>query len=308
VEEAPLLAPDRRAGGLLGIGQVSLDRVVCVDRLPRPGEKRTLRSEHSLPGGQVATALVAAQRLGAACTFAGVVGDDEAGERAVAPFDAAGISLEHLHRLREVASRQALVLVEEETGERSILERRPEALRLPVPPLPPARVAEAAVVLVDLEHPEASAWAAEVARGADVPVLVDADRVSDAALSIHRMADFPMISKGFAEELSSDSSHIGALRALRGPRTRIAVVTRGARGSLALWEDRVLETPTLETPVVDTTGAGDVFRGAFAWALTDGRGPSDALAVANIAAALSCRGLGAQGALPTREEIDARLG
>jgi hypothetical protein len=81
-------------------------------------------------------------------------------------------------------------------------------------------------VLVDLEHPEASAWAAEVARGADVPVLVDADRVSDAALSILRMADFPMISKGFAEELSSDSSHIGALRALRGPRTRIAVGVR----------------------------------------------------------------------------------
>lgn len=308
MDEPPLLAPDRRTGSLLGIGQISLDRVVQVDRLPRPGEKRRVLAEQTLPGGQVATALLAAARLGVRCAFAGAVGDDEAGVRAAAPLAEAGISLEHLRRLSSVASREALVLVEEGSGERSILERRPGGLRLPVPPVPGAEVAAAGLLLVDCEHLEAARWAAGEARAAGVPVVVDADRASEPVLELLRSVDFPIVSMGFADEISRGFSLPDALRALRGPRTRLAVVTCGARGSLALYGERVIQTPTLETRVVDTTGAGDVFRGAFAWALLTGRGPSDALEAANAAAALSCRGLGAQGALPSVEEIESRLG
>jgi sugar/nucleoside kinase (ribokinase family) len=306
VAEAPLLAADRRAGGLLGIGQISLDRVLRLDALPAPGEKRRVLSERLLPGGQVATALLAARRLGADARFAGAIGGDEAGERASAPLADAGIDLRHLVRVEGVPSRTASVLVDEQSGERCVLERRAPALALPVPPLPDAELAEAALVLLDLEHPEAARWALETAAAADVPVLLDVDRASETALALLREAALPVVSESFARELAAGSAE-ATLAALGGPRTQLAVLTRGERGSLALCGDLVIETPGLAVRAVDTTGAGDVFRGALAWAALDGRGPRAALAFANAAAALSCRAPGAQGALPAREEVEARL-
>jgi sugar/nucleoside kinase (ribokinase family) len=307
MDEAPLLTADRRTGDLLGIGQISLDRVLRVDGLPGPGEKRRVLSERTLPGGQIATALLAAARLGAPCRFVGAIGADEAGERALAPLVDAGIGLAHLTRIDGLASRSALVLVDEHSGERSILERRPPALELPLPPLPSQQLTRAGLLLLDLEHPQAAGWAQTEARAAGVPSLVDADQVSDAAIALLRSAGFPTVSESFARELHGDDP-VRTLRALAGPETRLAVVTRGARGSVALSGDLVIETPAPAVRVVDTTGAGDVFRGALAWALLAGRGPQAALTFANAAAALSCRGAGAQGALPTHGEIESRLG
>ena len=292
---------------LLGIGQISLDRVGRVERLPRRGEKCSLESEHQLPGGQIATALLAAARLGASARFVGAVGDDPAADLALAPLVAAGIDTRDVQRVVGAPTRQAWVLVERASGERTILERRAEALALPIPPLDPAVVAGARLLLLDTQHLEAAHWAADVARSAGVPVLLDADRPSDGVLALLRKVDFPIVSLGFAEEFSSDASLVETLRALSGTATRMAVITRGARGSLAWIGDRVIQTPAPPIDVVDTTGAGDVFRAAFACALLAGRDEERALDEANVAGALSCRALGAQGALPTRDEVDARL-
>jgi sugar/nucleoside kinase (ribokinase family) len=306
MSEPPLLAADRRAGALLGIGQVSLDRVLRVEQLPAPGEKRRVLSERALPGGQVATSLLAAARLGAPGRFVGVIGADDAGERATGPLIDAGIDLRHLRCLEGVPSRTATVLVDEQSGERCVLERRAPALALPVPPLPADELAQAPLVLLDLEHLEAARWTLEVAADADVPVLLDVDRASESALALLREAALPVVSESFARELAAGSAE-QTLAALRGPRTRLAILTRGDQGSLALSGDLVIETPALGVRVVDTTGAGDVFRGALAWASLAGRGPQAALAFANAAAALSCRAPGAQGALPSLGEVESRL-
>lgn len=298
--EAPLLPARSGAADfdLLGLGQISLDRVGVVERLPVAGEKTVLQAEHLLPGGQVATAVLAAARLGLRCALAAALGSDEAGERALAPLREAEIDTSRVRRLEGVASRQAWVLVERRSGERTILERREAALRLPPDALSADDLAQTRVLLVDLEHVEATQRAAALARSAGIPVVLDADRASEAAISIAREVDFPIVSQGFAEEFSSDGSLEAALRELSGPHTRMAVVTRGEQGSLALFEGRVLETRAPRVEVIDTTGAGDVFRGGFVWALVRGLSAQNALAQANAMAAASCRGLGAQGALP----------
>ncbi len=259
-----------------------------------------LQSEQLLPGGQVATALLAATGLGLRCALAGAVGDDEAGQLALAPLQRAGIDTSRVLRVEGVSSRQAWVLVERIGGGRTIFERLDEGLRLPSETLTPDDVAHARVLLLDLEHPDASLRAAAHARSAEIPVVLDADRVTEAAIAIAREVDFPIVSLGFAEEFSSDGSLETALRELCGPRTRMAVVTRGEHGSTALFEDRILETPAPRVVPVDTTGAGDVFRGTFAGSLLRGFGPRRSLAEANAMAAESCRGLGSQGALPGR--------
>ena len=297
---APLLPPRKGSHDvdLRGLGQVSLDRVGVVEQLPEPGGKAALLAEHELPGGQVATALLAAAGLGLRTALHAAVGDDEEGRRALAPLARAGVDLAGVHTLPGVPSRCAWVLVERARAERRVLEQRDPALVLPAERSPDTELAGTRLVLLDLEHPAAARATAERAAAAGVPVLLDADRATPEALEIARMVDFPIVSEGFADTSSSGGSHEEVLRALSGPKTRMAVVTRGARGSLALCDGRFLETPAPVAQVVDTTGAGDVFRGAFAWALLQGESAEGVLIAANAQASASCAGLGAQGALP----------
>jgi sugar/nucleoside kinase (ribokinase family) len=286
---------------LLGLGQISQDRVGVVERLPAAGEKVALHAEHLLAGGQVATALLTAARLGLRCALAGAVGDDEAAERALAPLRSGGVDTSRVRRLEGISSRQAWVLVERASGERTILEKREARLRLPAETLTAEDLARTRILLVDLEHPEAAQRAAALARSAGVPVILDAERATEAAIGLAREVDFPIVSRGFAEEFSSDVSLEEALRGLCGPHTRMAVVTCGERGSVALFHGRRLQTPAPPVDVVDTTGAGDAFRGAFAWSLVRGLPAEQVLATANAVAAASCGALGAQGALPTED-------
>jgi sulfofructose kinase len=292
------VAPD-----LVGVGQISLDHVASVRVMPAPGGKGELGVTRELPGGQVATALRAARRLGLRCALAGAVGADAAGEAALAALRAEGVELSGVCCLAGVPTRQARVLVEPGSGERTIFELRDPDLVLP-PPALPGVIEAARALLVDLEHPQAALDAVARASRAGIPSLLDVDRATPIALELVRNAEYPIVSEGFANELSGTTSHRQLLSELAGPRTQIAVITRGARGSLAWVGGRVVETPARSVDVRDTTGAGDVFRGAFAWALLVGHAPERILALANSAAAWSCQALGAQGALPTRAQVE----
>jgi sugar/nucleoside kinase (ribokinase family) len=119
------------------------------------------------------------------------------------------------------------------------------------------------------------------------------------------LADFPIVSQGFAERAYGTVDRALEQMALQG--ARLPVVTLGPRGSLALHAGRVLASPAPPVAVVDSTGAGDVFRGAFAWGLLQGLEAAALLRIANGAAALSCVGLGAQGGIPDSSRLRAFL-
>jgi ribokinase len=122
-------------------------------------------------------------------------------------------------------------------------------------------------------------------------------------------ADFPIVSESFCTDSSdphsaSEDASVAWLARLGAGRARMAVVTLGARGALGMCAGEILEQPAIDVTAVDTTGAGDVFRGAFAWALLRGADARRALALAAAAGALACRGQGAQGSLPTASELE----
>jgi sugar/nucleoside kinase (ribokinase family) len=291
---------------LLGVGQVSLDRVGTVSHWPvRSGAKLALEDEALLPGGQIATALLAATRLGLRCAFVGAVGDDAAAAQALAPLAAAGIRCDAVRRIAGAATRQAWVLCERATGERTVLERRDPALRLSPDDVPVDAIEQASALLVDAEHAEASLRALRTARRAGTLALCDVERADAASRAIVAEVDFPIVSSGFADEISSGDC-VAALRGF-GSAARMAVVTRGEQGALALHLGEVHEVPALRIQALDTTGAGDVFRGAFAFGVLDGRSARDVVALACAAAGLACLGRGAQGALPELAEVEARL-
>jgi sulfofructose kinase len=292
---------------LLGLGQASIDHVGTVDGLPPLGGKTAMLAYELLPGGQVATAMLAAARLGLRASYVGSVGSDVAGDLVLAPLAGAGVDVTGVRRVPGASTRLAVILVDRATGERTVLGFRDPRLRLRAADAPTVRVSDARCLLVDAEDPEASLAAAAAARRVGVPVVADVDAGGAGVEALLAATDFPLVSRSFAETFGLDGTVRSGLRRLLDLGAKLAVATLGDRGSLALGRDREIAAAAFPIAPRDTTGAGDVFHAAFAWGLLEGLDGEPLLRAANAAAALSCRGLGAQGGLPTRAELDAFL-
>jgi sugar/nucleoside kinase (ribokinase family) len=292
---------------LLGIGQCSVDHVCTVEGLPRLGGKQGMLAYQLLPGGQVATALLAAARLGLRGAFVGTAGSDPGAAIALAPLEAAGIELAGVRRVTGAATRLAVILVDRASGERSVLGYRDPRLRLRAADVPEARIARARCLLLDGEDPEVAAQAARAARANGVPVVLDVDAGGAELEPLLAAADFPVVSRSFAETFGGDGRVRSGLARLTSLGARMAVATLGEHGCLARLGEQEIASPGFAIAPRDTTGAGDVFHAAFAWGLLEGLAPEPLLRAANAAAALSCRALGAQGGLPTRAELAAFL-
>ena len=160
------------------------------------------------------------------------------------------------------------------------------------------------VLHIDAQDVELSTWAAGVAQEAGIPVVLDADTPGPGLEALLRRVDFPIVSHEFAEKYFGSEDPRESLRGLAALGARFAVVTMGDRGAIGEGGAGVIESPAFQVAARDTTGAGDVFHAAFIFGLLEGMSGARILRVANAAAAMNCRALGAQGSLPSREEID----
>ena len=302
----PLLEPaPGRPFDLLGVGECSLDHVLRVAALPPPGGKAAATDWCERPGGQVATAVLAATRLGLRTAYAGVVGDDSAAAQALAPLRAAGVDLSRVQVVSGARTRAAVIAVEQGSGERAVLGYRDPRLAQRSAALAALEPEAARLLLLDASDPAAALALARRARARGTAVILDLDTPSAEAEQLLALADFPIVSSGFAEFAYGTAS--SALERMAALGARLPVVTLGARGSMALRAGREIASPAARAAVADTTGAGDVFRGAFAWGLLQALDAEPLLRAANAAAAWSCAGLGAQGALPDAAQLQAFL-
>lgn len=307
----PALWEERRVGtprvDVIGIGQSSLDHVCVVDGLPAFAGKAGIERYRRLPGGQVATAMLACARLGLRAAFVGAVGDDEAAEVVLAPLRAAGVDVSEVRVAPGTPTQLAVILVDRASGERTVLWHRDRALSIQPGHLQRATITSARLLHLDGGDPAAGTWAARVARDAGIPVMLDVDTPAPGLSELLPFVDFPIVSQGFAETYFGSADPRDALGALVASGARMAVVTLGAIGALARIGETTLASAAFRVPVRDTTGAGDVFHAAYAYAVLARLGPERVLRVANAAAAMSNRFLGAQGGLPTRPELEAFL-
>jgi sugar/nucleoside kinase (ribokinase family) len=292
---------------LLGLGQCSIDHVCTVEGLPRFAGKESMLAYELLPGGQVATALLAGARLGLRGAFVGAIGSDPAAPLVLAPLEAAGVDTRGVRRVPGAATRLAVILVDRASGERTVLWYRDPRLRLRLEDVGRDRIERARCVLLDGDDPEIAAHAARLAREAGVPVVLDVDAWAPGIEALLASAEFPVVSRHFAETLGAGAGVRGGLDRLLALGARMAVATLGELGCLARAREGEVASPAFRVAPRDTTGAGDVFHAAFVWGLLEGLAPEELLRAANAAAALSCRALGAQGGLPTRRELEAFL-
>ena len=305
----PLRIPSSsEAFDLVGLGENSLDFLTVLAEPPAPDSKQRLQRFARMAGGQIATALAAAARLGCRARYVGSFGDDDLGAMARDALMREGVDTSAARVVRQATNRFAVILVDARSGQRAVLWDVDPALTMTAADVPQAAVTSGRMLLVDASDVAASTQAAKYARAAGVPTMIDVESVKPGITDLLQQIDVIVAAQSLPTALTGDE-HLGrALSTMaRDLGASIVTVTLGGDGSLTWTRGQEIRTPAFPIDCVDSTGAGDVFRGAFAAAclrMHDRDGDlEDALVYANAAAALNCRALGAQGALPTADEV-----
>ena len=288
---------------VIGIGENSVDLVYRVPGLPGPGGKVRVTTCRRLLGGQVATTLSTCAAFGLRTRYIGTFGNDEHARLIRGELEQRGVDTSD-SIVRYAPNRHAVILVDERIGERSVAWQRDPALVLRREDLQAGSLTGGRLLHVDNVDEDAAIEAARQAHAAGMTVTTDIDRVSERTPELIAAASFPVMAEHVPQALTGEKDPQRALRALRQRHDGMLCVTLGARGSMLLARDRLFEAPAFRVEPVDTTGAGDVFRGALIYALLRGDSPERMLLFANAAAALSCTREGAIGGIPNLAEVN----
>ena len=293
---------------VVGVGLNATDTLLIVSRFPAYAGKVPFEREILSPGGQVASAMVACARLGLRVKYIGTVGDDERGRVQLDSLRNSGINLDHVEVRKNCANQSAYIIIDQSTGERTVLWARPECLRLAPESIRPEMIANARLLHIDGHDTPAVARAAAIARQHGIPVTVDVDTIYHGFDRVLPQVDYLITSSEFPVQWTNERDPFKALEMIQAEYgMRVAAMTLGAHGALALAEGKFVYSPAFVVNCVDTTGAGDVFHGAFCYAVLQGMAMPDALDFSNAMAALNCTALGARGGIRGVGEVRALL-
>jgi sulfofructose kinase len=296
-----ILPRDARAIDIVGFGEASIDEVWRLPMGLTLGDKGRALGRDRLGGGQIATALVAAARLGARATYLGPIGDDAIADEIVRGLHEERVAVAEGARRRGETSRTALLLVEAD-GERTVIESGGASARIDESVL--AAIGDARALHLDATRPDAAVILAKHARACGTLVSLDLDFVP-ADLSLVESADVCVLPRGLAEAMMQTRDALPKL-AKRLPEGALVVETQGADGAVFLLDGRLERIAPFRVDVVDTTACGDTFRAALLCGLLDGETIAHAMGFASIAAALKCRSIGRRGC-PTRAEVASAM-
>lgn len=289
---------------VVGVGLNATDTLLLVSHFPAYGGKVPFDEEILSPGGQVASAMVACARLGLRAKYIGTVGDDERGRVQMESLRNSGVNLDHVQVRNGCSNQSAYILVDKSTGERTVLWSRPECLRIDPDEITPDQITCARLLHIDGHDTPAVARAAALARRASIPVTVDVDTIYPGFDRVLPSVDYLIGSGEFPTNWTRELDRFRALELIQNEYgMKVAAMTLGADGALARIDGRYIYSAGYVVDCVDTTGAGDVFHGAFCYAVLQGMPMEEALDLCNAMAALNCTALGARGGIATRREV-----
>ncbi|HLH05479.1 MAG TPA: carbohydrate kinase family protein [Bryobacteraceae bacterium] len=299
---------------VLGIGLNATDTLILLKEFPPYAGKVAFDREMLSPGGQVATAVVACARLGLRSRYIGTIGDDMRGDVQRESLAGTGVDTSGLIVRKACANQTAYILIDERTGERTVLWQRASCLRLQAAEIREEDIANTRLLHIDGYDTEAAGRAARIARSHGIPVSLDVDTVYPRFENVLRNVDYLVAGSAWPSKWTGEHDPFAALRSLhREYRNPVTAMTLGNRGSLAFSRGIWYYSAAFDVPCADTTGAGDVFHGAFCYAMLQKVGLAEALEFSNAAAALNCTAIGARGHVPSLAEVqkllsDARAG
>ncbi len=293
---------------VIGVGLSAVDYLGIVDEYPPPADRKIRMSQFTIQGGgPVATALVALSRLGAKTAFVGKMGDDESGNLMKSQLTEENVDVSHVVIEPGASSHPAFIVVDQATGSRTIFWSEAQISPLRASEIDRDFIIAARILHLDGIQTEAGLTAARWAKEAGITVVLDGDTIMDGIDELVELTDVLITSHNFASQFTGIDDPERAMDKMRSLGPEIVGITLGDDGCILSWENNIHREPAFAVNTVDTTGAGDVFHGAFIYGLLQGW-PMDKIArFANAVAAMKCRKLGGRAGIPTLDEAMAFL-
>lgn len=254
----------------------------------------------------MATAMAACAGFGLRAGYFGSAGTDHNGRLIISELAGRGVDVSNV-LTRDCANRFAVITVDETSGERIVLWDRDDRLNISATEIDPRLITASRIVHVDDEDQELAIAAALIAREAGIAVTSDIDRITSRTTDLIAAVSIPIFAQHVLPAITGESDLEHGLRAVRRSHSGMICVTIGAQGAMLLVGDELITEPAVEIIAVDTTGAGDVFRAAFIYALLKDHSPREILRFANAAAAVSCTRAGAIAGVPALAEVERLL-
>lgn len=293
---------------VLGMGTVAVDDFIHVASYPPADEKREILKESRCCGGQIGTALAAAARLGARCTYAGLLGDDDLSEATRQSLREAGVDVHWVRNAAGAGPIHSLIVAESEHNTRTIFYNRGAVRPFPAGLADTDLLGQARVLLVDQLGIDDKIEIALRARALGVAVVADMEW-SDLPGNgeFMKAIDHLILPRDFSRALTGKTDPAAMVTELHAPRACTAV-TCGKEGCYYIdgqAPGRIRHQPAIEVRTVETTGCGDVFHGAYAASLARGLGVPESILTASAAAAIYASRPGGWKHLATTAEVEA---
>jgi sugar/nucleoside kinase (ribokinase family) len=303
-DAAPRIAPR-----ILCVGMPVRDLTFRVPGVPARGSKEHASHFDEICGGNALNAAIGIVRLGGRASICGPIGDArETSSRFIFEQMAhEGIDTKHIVHMRGLVTPISAIMIDP-SGERTIVTfRDPELWKVELPDVD-ALLEDCDAILTESRCAEFCTDLCAEARRRDIPVIVDVDRAMSLREGLLTASSHLVFSSEPLQETADVSDDGQALQKIAKLTPSFLAGTRGPRGTIWLDEHQDLqETPAFPVHTVDTLGAGDVFHGAFALAITEQQEVRQALRFASAAAALKCTRFGGAFAAPQRAEVEELL-
>jgi ribokinase len=292
---------------IVTLGAVAVDDLLFAETYPPADDKAAVLRRERQCGGMSAIAAITGARLGCACAYAGVLGRDELSDFAAAQMRGEGVNLRHLARRPDARAVHSVIIIDSKRATRNIFYDLNGFIGAAADWPPPAVIRSARVLFVDWFGVPGMIRAARLAREAGIPVVADFEQTDLPGFStLLGLPDHLIVSQSFAARITGLSDPRRALKKLIKKHHRLVAVTAGEKGCwycCAENPERICHQPAFRVKVVDTTGCGDVFHGAYAAGLARGMNAPERIRFAAAAAALKAGRPGAHQGIPTLAEV-----
>ncbi|NDJ10453.1 MAG: ribokinase [Acidobacteriia bacterium] len=260
---------------VVGVGLNATDTMLKVPHFPAFGGKVPFHGEEYSVGGQVATAIVACARLGLRAKYIGTIGDDERGRIQMESLETSNVNIDHVQLRKNCPNQSAYIIIDEATGERTVLWSRADCLAISPEEITEDQIVGSRLLHIDGHDTKAVEHAARIARANGIPVTVDVDTIYKGFDKVLPYVDYLIASSEFPGRWTGIDDPFEALTAIQQKfGMKVAAMTLGAHGALALIEGRFVYSPGFVVNCLDTTGAGDVFHGGFCYSVSENAGRS----------------------------------
>lgn len=288
---------------ILCIGHASYDITIPCDGYPIENTKYRVEEKTECGGGPASNAAYLLGKWGLDTSFVGVVGDDLYGHRIISELNSVGVNTANAELDKESETTLSIIIVNKKTGSRTVLAHRNPHMKLKN-----KCDLKADVILADGQELESSIYAIE--NNLNAISILDAGSLKEATLTLGKMVNYLVCSKNFAEEFTkikidfnNPKSIYDIYEIMNKTFNNKIIITLEAKGCLYMKDNKIKLMPSINVTAVDTTGAGDIFHGAFTYCVASGLELEKSLKISNIAGALSVTRMGGRNSVFELDEV-----